>query len=45
MQFSNSLDSQINKVLIFQAKVIVKHGAIVFALDSVVFSFQVGGTK
>lgn len=45
MQFSNSLDSQKNKVLIFQVKVIVKQNAIVFALDTVVFSFQVGGTK
>lgn len=33
------------KVLIFQAKVTVKHCTPVFVLETVVFNFQVGGTK
>lgn len=39
------LDSQRNKVLIFQAEVNVKHCTTVFVLETVVFNFQVGGTE
>lgn len=45
MWFSNLPDSQENKVLIFQAKVTVKHWTTGFTLETVVFNFQGGGTK